>query len=582
MQVASEPFIQCLWNKKTFKAKTKEGLLDRRGKTIKQIEALITEYASYNPYNVKHLKSAQDLLLEIQEHVQNWILDHTGDKSRGQRMVGIQEFLQHLQNEEIPKLKKIETQIKDPKNTTAGTLSITDSERQGNLKIIKEKHEGSAKSALTKVGWLIDASVPNPGDKSKLDFELKIPVEPDGIGFVGMHLVCQSERKKAKELNARCELTVTGGAKFGGLAELKAELGGYFESQAEDSDQVMKIISYALYRRFVESKVLPVEMSNYMWGGTTSSVGYKRAERWAGNVEKEVFGKNSKAYVETGAIVAGTAQGGLKDVGGVGLGGKASVKVGFGTRYDQASIKEGKKRLLGPTGDLGHSYEYSGRGDYQKSIGKSSYLLETALEGTVGPFKANGKAKWVWLGDPKKQKNASLDEWSIEASGTGSLPLHEGVLAGAPALLGQLINTLVQSGRNACTKQVSPGGQTAGLILGFSEDAAISCIQLAKVPAKEFVAFKPGKSLNENMGTKGKGEIGVKLGVKYKKKTSDAEGSWEITIDYVKSGQVQHVNKILAAQQNAVDMITLKQESTSRLFTLKKEKGAWSINPELK
>jgi hypothetical protein len=84
------------------------------------------------------------------------------------------------------------------------------------------------------------------------------------------------------------------------------------------------------------------------------------------------------------------------------------------------------------------------------------------------------------------------------------------------------------------------------------------------------------------MGLAGsKGEIGVKMGVKYKKKPSEPEGSWEISLDYVKSGQLMYVDKILAAQKNAVDLLTVKQETLSRLLTLKKEKGAWAINPEL-
>ena len=254
--------VQRLWNKKTFKEHTKDGRLDRRGKTIKNIEGLITQYSSLNLFSTKDLKSAQDLVKEIRENVSNWIDDHSGDKSRSTRMIGMQEFLQHLDTGEIPKLNKIEQDILRKDNTTGGTLKLDDSSRKGNLTTIKDKHEGSMKSSLEKFGHLIDLSVPNLGDKSKLDIEIKIPCDPSGIGFVGMHLVAQSERKKEKQLNTRCELMVSGGGKFAGLAELKAEVGGYFESEGENSKIVMRMISYAIYRRFVESKYLPVEMSN--------------------------------------------------------------------------------------------------------------------------------------------------------------------------------------------------------------------------------------------------------------------------------------------------------------------------------
>lgn len=580
--------VQRLWNKKKFQTVTKEGVFDRRGKTIKSIEELIAEYGRLNPYSTKDLKSAQDLVVEIKEHTENWIIDHSDDTSRSQRLVGMKAFLIHLNEEEIPKLTKVESQIRDKSNTTAGTLAIDDSRREGNLKIIRDNYTGSAKSMLTKVGWMIDASVPNPGDKSKLDIEVKIPVDPSGTGFVGMHLMCQSERKKVKELNTRCELTVTGGAKFGGLAELKAELGGYFEAQAADSDQVMKIISYALYRRFVESKGLPVEMSNFMWGGSTSSVGYKRAERWGANVEKEIFDKDSKAYVETGLVMGGTAQGGIKDVGGVGLSGKVAVKGSVGTRYDKSSILEGKQRLLGPSGGLGSTYTYSRRGDAQKSIGRSVYLLEPSFEGQVGMFKVNGKLKFVWLGDPKKEKRASIDEFQGEIGGAVTLPIHQGVLGGAPALLAGYVNTLAQSYRKASVEQAGKNGQALGQALGIGEDMTIAGIQLAQVPSTQFVAFPKGKSLNDQMGLSGsKAEMALKISAKYKwKAPSDPSksgvNSLEIFLDYVKTGSLQYVTKLLAAQQNAVDMFSLKQETTSRLLTLKWETGKdFAVNPEL-
>ena len=372
-----------VWSVANFENRTKADQPSQRSKTIKDIKELLDEYhtkygsiASNDKQWVQDLKSAQDLLEEISVRVGNWLQDHEGDKSQNDRRRGMMEFQDSLYFREIPRLKAIEAYILSSPNK-----NLAPSQRQGNLKIIKAKHEGSARSALAKVGWLIDKHTPKPGDKSKLDFELKIPTDATATGFVGMHLVLQAERKKAKELNTRCELTVTVGSKFLAVAELKGELGGYFEAQAQNSDQVMTIISYALYRRFVESKCLPVEMSNFMWGGTTSSVGYKRAERWAGKVETDIFGKNDKAYGETGAIVGASARGGV-NVGNVGLEGKIEGKYGWGTRYDMKAIQEGKKRLFkgkNKKGDLGQTYDYGHRGDAQKSIGRRAKLSEVSL-----------------------------------------------------------------------------------------------------------------------------------------------------------------------------------------------------------
>jgi hypothetical protein len=571
MRVAPTGRVQRLWNKATFKEATYQSRTSRRGKTLAAIEALIVEYGSMNPFDVKDLKSAQDLLLELREHTNNWLADNNGEESLDKRESGMKRFLDHLNNEEIPKLAKVESDITKKSNTTGGTLQIPQSTREGKLQLIKDVHEGTAKSMLSKVGWMIDASVPNPGDKSKLDIEVKIPVEPSGVGFIGFHLVCSSDRKKATVLNTRCEMTVTGGAKIGGLAEIKGEIGGYFEAEAENSEKVMAIISYALYRRFVESKWLPVEMSNFMWGGgTTGKAGYRRAERWASKVEKDIF-KGSKAYVETGAVMGVTAQGGIKDVGGVGLGGKVAVKGSFGTRYDEKSITEGKKAQ----GGLGTTHEYTGRGDAQKNIGRGVYVLEPSLEGSVGPFKLAGKAKLVWLGDPTKTKKwAPLDEWSIEGSGSATLPIHEKALGGLPELAAGFINRSIQSGRKASMEAVGKNPDALGSLMGAAEDATIAAVSLAQIAPKDFVPFKALSGLKE--GVAGKGDIGVKITVKYKQK--GATKSWEVMVDYVKTGSLGVVDKLLAAQANAMDVFSMKQETSSRLVTWKTEKsapGAW-------
>lgn len=595
--------IQRLWNKEKFRSVTKEGMFDRRGDTIKSIEKLIDEYGRLNPYRVQDLKTAQDLVKAIREHVNNWMSDHTGDSSRADRMEGMKAFLKHIVDEEMPHLDKIEQDISNTTNTTAGTLKIEPSRRENEVKTIKEKYEGSASSALEKVGFLLDASVPNPGDKSKLEVELKVPCDPSGVGFVGLHLLCQSERKKLAQLNARCELTVTGGAKFGGLAELKAELGGYFESEGKDAATVMKMISYVLYRRFVESKALPAEMSNFMWGGTTSGVGYKRAEKWAANVEKEVFAaKDSKNYVESGALASGTAQGGIKNVGGVGLSGKVGAKASYGTRYDHKALAQGR----GGAANVGKTtHDYEGRGDAQKSLGRTVIQIEVPIEGQVAMFKVTGKVKFVAMENPAKSKdnlewyqtNIEFDEASAEASAQFLLPIHKDILGGLPEILGQFVNTVAQNMISASRNDAKQNPRILGSLVAFSEDAAISAVGISNISGQQFAAFTPGKSLNDISGFGGsKGEIGLRLGYKLKYKPGDIpadkkdeKGSWlkgisqEIQIDYVKSGTMLFVDKILEAQENAVDMLSIKQETLSRLFTLKYEKGGdWTINPETK
>gem|GEM_PF-2969816 len=571
--------LQRLWTVEEFKEKTYKGRLSGRSQPLKDIEALLKEYSELVPSSPNDIKTAKDMLLEILEHTLNWISDHTvddGKEDTSNRMQGMLAFKNYIETVEQVHLNRLEDEL--GKNTETKDVPIAESRREGKLQAIRDSYQGSAKSMLNRVGFLLDTAVPNPGDKSKLDIEVKIPVDPQAVGFLGVHLVCQAERKKTTELNARMEMTVIGGAKIANILELKGELGGYFEAQAANSDQVMKIISYALYRRFVESKFLPAEIANYMWGGSTSVKGYAKAERWAANVEKEVFDKNSGAYVETGAIAAGSA-GVDASAGGVGLKGKAALKGTMGTRYTAESIKKVKA--------LGTTHTYKGRGDTQAKAGKSIYVIEPSLEFAVGMFKVSGKAK-LTFGDHATKGRPTLTEWALEAAAQGSFPLDKNVLGGAPMVIAQQINGMVQHARAEGSAKSSNPGQTAGLMMGMAEDTTIAATQLAGLPQKDFVAF-PDKSKPPDGSVNGKGEMAVKITLKYKRKVGDANGVWEINIDYIK-GSEMGLKAIAGAASKATGVLTVKQEQSSRLLTLKYEhkadenggnKGIWTVNPEL-
>jgi hypothetical protein len=84
-----------------------------------------------------------------------------------------------------------------------------------------------------------------------------------------------------------------------------------------------------------ESPVLPHEVTNALWGGSSGSAGFKGAERFGASVEKEVFGKNKDAYVEAGFFGAGAAEGGLENFGK----GKVTAMVGGGDRWDANAIR---------------------------------------------------------------------------------------------------------------------------------------------------------------------------------------------------------------------------------------------------
>jgi hypothetical protein len=343
----TQPQIQRLIDSDEFKKQTREGLFAGRGPTLKAIEKLLDEYHALkiDPLHPPYPTQLQ-ILAEILEHTKNYLINHEGDKSRKKRTIAMG-FFQQLVEYEIETIERKKNKIdkilgdNEISEEEKKKVAYSANDRGGKLDDIKEKFQGTAKSALEKAGFLIKMAVPNPGDKSKLEMELKIPVDPSGVGFLGARLLLQTERGKVAQYKVRCEFTVTGGAKIGSLAEVKGELGVFMELQAESAEKAMQLVSYALYRRFVESKVMPAEMSNFLWGGATSIVGYRKAEKWAGNVEKEVFGgasDPSKTYVDTGLLGGASGSMALTDK----VGGKIGIKATLGTRIDKEAIQTGK------------------------------------------------------------------------------------------------------------------------------------------------------------------------------------------------------------------------------------------------
>jgi hypothetical protein len=558
--------VQRLWNVDEFKKRTYEGMTASRESELKEIEKLLEEYNKLNPASPQDIKTAQDMVMEIREYTINWIADNTDVSDRKKRMEGMKVFVEFLDTEKAS-LLKLEEKLK--KSTNGKDNAIAESRREGKLQIIKDTHQGTAKSALNKLGFLLDTAVPNVGDKSEIEIEIKIPIDPTGVGFLGVRMACEAERAKKQELKARCELSVIGGAQIGSFLEVKGELGGYFEAQAANSDQVMKLISYALYRRFVESKWLPIEISNYMWGGDSSIKGSRKAERWAGNVEKEVFANNKEAYVETGGLATASAKA-EANLPGTDIGFEAGGKIAFnsGKRYTAESITAGKKRQEGANAGLGTEHAYKGRGDTQESFGVNVWSLETSAEGKIGPFGAGVKGKWTFLGDPDAPEASSkLDEWELEGTATGTLPIHERAFDGLPHAIGGLINWAATKSRNSAINQKKNKAQIAGNLMGFGEDASIAAIQMSSLPLEDFDAFPKFEESEEDF--KAEGEVTVELALKYTKKPSEQSGAWEIAVNYVKGMSIE------------AGVFAMEVKKSSRLFTITRSGGAWKVNPEL-
>lgn len=348
--------VQRLWDPKTFYKETEEGLLIKRGDAIKEIDKWLVEYAKVQagkPSKAK-AKSQEQLLLQMQYAAQQWIADHVMDAGHGReevdpgrtkRLAAMRVFNKQVNDElEIVRALMLRTY------NEAETPNVDMATAGKGFKKLKEKYEGDATSTFNKIAWMVDMAVPNAGDEAEIEVEFRWPVEPSGIAFVGGRIKVNAQRDSAVGASAgaqdkrnvllRTELAVTFGGQFINVGEVKGELNVYMESSAKTAEQCTTLLSYAIYRRWRESFVLPDGAANFIWGGRTGAFGKLKAEKWSKRVETSVMDDES-AYVETGMGGAVSGKGGVSDV--VSVGGN----IGFsgGTRYDKKSIEKAKGSL---------------------------------------------------------------------------------------------------------------------------------------------------------------------------------------------------------------------------------------------
>ncbi len=237
----------------------------------------------------------------------------------------------------------------------------------------QSRYEGDLQTFLMRCGGQLEKLVPEEGSRSTLDLEFQVPVDPSGIGYVGGKLSAEVSRDDGMtQIRARIGALAGGQLDFG---QVGAELAGNVTAQAPNANQAMELISYGLYRRLVESHVIPREVSSFVWGGDAGEFGRLQADRWSKRVEKDRFGvlvpptlanfakdfpgatadqladlyalelerieevnlQNSASFVETGSS-SGAAlgiEGQVFDFG-------AGVEGGVGRRYDATSMDNRK------------------------------------------------------------------------------------------------------------------------------------------------------------------------------------------------------------------------------------------------
>jgi len=119
-------------------------------------------------------------------------------------------------------------------------------------------------------GDLVDALLPNPGDKKSLEVGINCPMF-GGVAKFGLFASIAGERQDSGKIKIRCEA----GASLSGELETwiatawaKAKLYGYVEIVADDAAEVFDLLMLAIHE---EVEDVSEDLADYMWGSSFES-----------------------------------------------------------------------------------------------------------------------------------------------------------------------------------------------------------------------------------------------------------------------------------------------------------------------
>ena len=528
-----------------FKKLTYAGFASRRGKTLKEIQRLLARYHELKQSG-QHLdprkpemNEFENVLLDIVEDTELWLADHEGDTSRSRHRTRGMQDLNFLAHKELTEFRKLRTTATQGPTGTSGPLGAAPTFTRATNKY-KAKMQGSASKLLSFIGGVVSSSIPAPGDTSDLEVEAQIPVDPSASAYVGVKITGSAARMDKQATKLTFTFAVTGGAKIAGVANLSLELGSSIEAQGATPAKAMELISWGWYQRFRESKLLPREVANLMWGGSGSVVGWRRAERWAARVEKENFmvpqGQNralssgvgsaatTNAWVRTGAYFGAGAEGGVGGVAKVG----GAAQLGWGRHYDQDTIEARKKARGGAVGKALAPPTMRGT---SKSLGTRYLTLGVTGSVAAGPLSGSLSANLEFLreglkGRPKPQ---FLDIW---LGGDFTIPMNNkvgeqwaSIIKSAAPEVAVLIHKIASK---LASKEKAMPGDTIGSLIDAGEGVtAVASTWPTAIPTDSFDfnnidwSLSPdtpmkgvGDQLKEGFSTEGpQATLGVSLGI---------------------------------------------------------------------
>ncbi len=359
------------------------------------------------------------------------------------------------------------------------------------------RHEGVAEAGIgkrmTKVANVLEAAIPDAGDQAEIDVEISVPIPAAPGTFINIRMKGSVARAggagAASEsfvtLKAELMLGVAGSVVF---ARAVAEMGGYMESCGASAGHALEQISYALYRRFKESDVIPHQLVEKMWHQGASADGSREeasAKDWAAGVEERMLADKDedgtvkkRAYVETGVKAGVRVEAGTS-----GMGAKGGVH-GFTGRHlrgegtgDAAAMPS--KQTKGIKGLItGKQKERKGRGvnglNFQASFkaGPVTLGLDVTLKWFEKLDGEDSRQMWVAISGSAKVKGADMGnmaEFIMQAIAAVSAALGKARLAYEKSVKGEK-----QSGTDARTKGALADTVVTGIDSAASGAAAMA------------------------------------------------------------------------------------------------------------
>ena len=369
-----------------------EDVADEIRETIgKQLERLVTELGE----SADRIDSYKQAAQQAGELAAKTRLEELRDPARQALQKRLHKRPHEVRDMRSKTRRQVKKMLKDPSLASSAI-------QQG----VDEYAEGPLNGAIMTVVQYLAKQAKKPGSTAHTHVKVRIPVDPTASAYVGFQITADVRRLMDESLRAGMEVSLIGGAKIPGVdVELGGKLGGYFDVHVQkDTERGLdddggehagELVSYAFYRRFRESPVLPHGIADHWWGlggktktGTETTSQAKRREAEAhGRMLESTF--RDEEHVETGLTFGAFANAKLETgVGGLGVGG--FVDVDTGSRFTKKYIEEERARG-------------------EKRLGRGVTTIKAGGNMLIGPLRAKAEFHSTMLDKPREGESRHVE-----------------------------------------------------------------------------------------------------------------------------------------------------------------------------